>query len=40
MSPVRKLDKTKLWYEVKNDGKIKYSPWPENTPRDNKFKYF
>ena len=29
MAPVRKLDKTRVWLEVKDEGKIKYAPFDD-----------
>jgi hypothetical protein len=34
MSPVRKLDKTRTWVEVMDDGKIKYAPFDETLSRN------
>lgn len=40
MSPVRKIDKTRVWVEVKDEGKIKYAPFDEKVPRDPRDNYF
>ena len=40
MAPVRKLDKTRVWVEVKDEGKIKYAPFDDKVERNPKDKYF
>ena len=40
MAPVRNLDKTKTWVEVKDQGKTKYAPFDENVPKNPNDKYF
>lgn len=40
MAPVRKLDKTRLWVEMNDNGKIKYSPCQEGTQKNPNSKYF
>lgn len=39
MSPVRKLDSTRLWIEVNDNGQIKYAPAGEGG-RDPNRRYF
>lgn len=39
MSPVRKLDKVRLWVEVNDNGKIKYAP-VYNGQKDPNKRYF
>jgi hypothetical protein len=34
MSPVRKLDKTRVWVEVYDEGKAKYAPFDDRLPRN------
>lgn len=34
MAPVRNLNKTSTWVEVKDQGIIKYAPFDENVPQD------
>lgn len=40
MSPVRKLDKTRTWVEVLDEGKVKYAPFDEKVTRNPNDKYF
>ena len=40
IAPVRKLDKTRLWVEMNDNGKIKYSPCQEGTQKNPNSKYF
>lgn len=40
MSPVRKLDKTRVWIEVNDGGKIKYSPCPDGVQKNPNNRYF
>lgn len=40
MSPVRKLDKTRVWLEVQDEGKTKYAPFDEKVPRNPHDRYF
>ena len=34
MAPVRNLNKTNTWVEVKDQGITKYAPFDENVPQD------
>ncbi len=40
MAPIRKLDKTRTWLEVYDEGKIKYAPYDDKVPRNPNDKYF
>jgi hypothetical protein len=40
MFPVRKLDKTRVWVEVNDEGKTKYAPFDDRLPRNAKDRYF
>lgn len=40
MSPVRKLDKCRLWIEVNDNGKVKYSPCSNGIEKNPNARYF
>lgn len=40
MAPVRKLDRTRVWVEVRDEGKVKYAPFDESVGKNPKDKYF
>lgn len=40
MAPVRKLDKTRTWVEVYDEGKVKYAPFDEKVSKNPNDKYF
>lgn len=40
MAPVRKLDKTRTWVEVIDEGKVEYAPFDEKVSKNPNDRYF